>query len=46
MKKIQTKQKRQNDINSKFREFMSSFRFFPPKKPTWEIIATLWIGVG
>ena len=44
--KIHTKQKRQNDINSRFREFMSSFRFFPPKKPTWEIHAALWNGVG
>ncbi len=25
---------------------MSSFRFFPPKTPTWEIHAALWNGVG
>jgi hypothetical protein len=46
LKKIQTKEKTSNDINSKFCEFMSSFHFLPTEKPTWEIHATLWNGAG
>jgi hypothetical protein len=33
-------------MNSKFHEFMSSFRFLPPDKPTWKMNAAIWNGAG